>query len=101
MSDVGSPPSLDGLPGAEIVRPGLADLRDGRDTIEGNAVLMAATRLRLAGLPVPEGDGAGAGHRLYVLLDESDPVGAYSRYNAIIRRIVSFARSVEADARRR
>lgn len=101
MSDAESTPSLDGLPGAEIVGPGLADLENGRDTVAANAVLMAASRLRLAGIPVPEGNGPEAGHRLYALLDEDDPGGAYSRYNAIIRRVVSFARSVEADARAR
>ncbi|MGH2454507.1 MAG: hypothetical protein ACRDF5_12265 [bacterium] len=39
-------------------------------------------------LPSPE-------HRLYALLADTDPDSAHSRYNALIRRLVSFERSAE------
>ncbi|MCL4287342.1 MAG: hypothetical protein KJ006_06820 [Thermoleophilia bacterium] len=83
------------LPGAEIVLEGLDDLDAGRRTIEAAAVQVAAGRLRDGGLPVPErGPDAGEpGHALYRLLaDELDP---HSRYNAILRRVDSFARALE------
>ncbi len=34
-------------------------------------------------------------HRLYERLAASDPDSAHSRYNALMRRLVSFERSVE------
>lgn len=83
------------LPGAEIVLKGLADLDAGHQTAEGAAVQVAATRLRSGGLTVPQREpGAGEpGHDLYRLLaDDPDP---HSRYNAILRRVDSFARALE------
>lgn len=86
----------EGLPGAEIVAAGLEDLIAGRDTSSADAVLMAAQRLREAGFEIPPDRRAGAAaHRLYGKLAAEDPVTAHSRYNAIVRRIVSFARAAE------
>jgi len=86
---------LKSLPGAEIVLKGLDDLEAARSTAEGAAVQVAASRLRAAGLPVPEREpGAGEpGHDLYRLL--GDDLDAHSRYNAILRRVDSFARALE------
>lgn len=95
MSTIGF--DLDSLPGAEIVLPGIDDLRDGRDTIEAAAVLLARPRLLGAGLDVPPGpdrDGE-PGHHLYDLLVEAATSDPHSRYNAILRRLVSFAGSLE------
>lgn len=80
------------LPGAEIVLPGLADLRAGRHSINANAVQTAAPRLRRAGLDVapPSGD-VPAAHLLYHQLHHDLGDAAHSRYNAIISRVVSFA----------
>ncbi len=84
------------LPGAEIVAAGVADLDAGRDTADANAVLMASTRLRAAGERVPAVmTSTPAAHRLYEHLAREDPGGAHSRYNAIARRVVSFARAKE------
>jgi hypothetical protein len=84
------------LPGSEIVEPGLADLRAGRDTPHSYAVLMASERLRAAGIEVPAaGPGPPASHMLYESLAADDARNAHSRYNAIVRRIVSFARAAE------
>jgi hypothetical protein len=86
----------DSLPGAEIVIAGIADLEAGRDTTDANAVLMAATRLRAAGAMVPSvANGEPAAHRLYKQLATDDPRNAHSRYNAIVRRVISFARATE------
>lgn len=85
------------LPGAEIVLPGLEDLREGRDTIDAASVLLARSRMISAGLDVPERPpGVGEpGHRLFDLLVEARVPDPHSRYNAILRRIDSFARALE------
>jgi hypothetical protein len=84
------------LPGAEIVNTGIADLEAGRDTPQADAVLMAATRLRAAGAKVPPAvTREPAAHRLYARLARDDPRNAHSRYNAIVRRVISFARASE------
>jgi hypothetical protein len=86
----------DVLPGADLVLQGIEDLRDGRDTIAAALTQMAAPRLRAVGLDIPRvGDGQRAGHRLYELLAATDEATAHSRYNALIARMVSFARAAE------
>lgn len=82
------------LPGAELVERGLADLEAGVDSIEALLVSIGAARLRAAGIrverviPDPE-------RRLYDLLAAEDADAAHSRYNALIRRLVSFERAAE------
>ena len=83
------------LPGGDLIRSGVADLEAGSLTIPALLVSIGAPRLRrsLEGLPAaaltsPE-------HRLYELLAEEDPRTAHSRYNAYIRRLVSFERAAE------
>lgn len=84
------------LPGAEIISRGLADLAAGHDTSEADAVAMASHRLRDVGIAVPPTTGAvPASHRLYEKLADEDPRNAHSRYNAIVRRVVRFARAAE------
>lgn len=75
---------------------GLRDLGAGLESPESSAVLMAATRLRAAGVAVPEAASSEpAAHRLYRLLAAEHGDAAYARYNAIVRRMVSFARAAE------
>lgn len=79
-----------GLPGGEEVDAGLADLAYERTTPESLAVSLAAPRLRREGVPVsnvlddPE-------RRLYELLSRTEGELAHARYNAWLRRLVSFA----------
>ena len=96
MQDV--PLSLlgDGLPGHELISAGLTDLAAGRESESSLLVAMAAPRLRRLGFDVPEGGGERPSHRLYELLSEADQ-GAHSRYNALIARVVSFARAAERE----
>jgi hypothetical protein len=82
------------LPGHELVSVGLIDLAAGRETEASLVVAMAAPRLRVLGFDVPTGVVEQPGHRLYELLAEDDG-GAHSRYNALIGRMVSFARAAE------
>jgi hypothetical protein len=87
---------LDDLPGADLVRQGIDDLEQGHDTVAAALARMAAPRLRSIGLEIPStDDGAPAGHRLYELLAASDAATAHSRYNALVARMVSFARAAE------
>jgi hypothetical protein len=92
---VGSIPT--DLPGADLVASGLADLAAGRETVSALLVAMAAPRLRALGIAVPADDCEWPSHRLYELLARDDG-GAHSRYNALVGRIVSFARAAEHAA---
>jgi hypothetical protein len=82
------------LPGHELVSQGLVDLAAGRESASALLVAMAAPRLRALGIVVPQGGGEQPSHRLYELLSETDG-GAHSRYNALVARMVSFARAAE------
>jgi hypothetical protein len=80
------------LPGEDLVRAGLNDLQRGRETAEALLVSIGAPRLLSLGYPVvaPLADPE---HRLYLRLAAEDPDSAHSRYNALIRRLVSFERA--------
>jgi hypothetical protein len=86
---------FDGAPGADLVAAGLKDLAAGRETVAALLVSMASTRLRSIGIDVPASGMSQPSHRLYDLLAEDDPRTAHSRYNALTRRLVSFARAAE------
>jgi hypothetical protein len=82
------------FPGHELVSAGLTDLAAGRESESSLLVAMAAPRLRTLGFDVPAGSSERPSHRLYELLTETN-LGAHSRYNALIGRIVSFAQAAE------
>jgi hypothetical protein len=82
------------FPGHELVSAGLADLAEGRESESAMLVAMASTRLRAVGYDVPTSAVKRPSHRLYELLSESDQ-DAHSRYNALVGRMVSFARAAE------
>ena len=87
---------LAGLPGESLIREGLADFKSGRCTIPACLIAMARTRLRRAGLigdePAPISDGPE--HLLYRLLRDAGG-DAYSRYNALVRELVSFESALD------
>jgi hypothetical protein len=83
------------LPGHELVETGITDLHGGRETIEALLVAIGAPRLRRLGLELPEELPEQPEHRLYQLLEENGAGSAHSRYNALIRRLVSFERAAE------
>ena len=88
--------NLEAFPGGDLVQEGLADLSRGvEETIPALLVLIGAPRLRRIGLSVPETAIPIPEHRLYEKLAESDPDSAHSRYNALIRRLVSFESAAE------
>jgi hypothetical protein len=83
------------LPGADLVRQGLEDLEAGVETIPALLVSIGASRLRRSVAGVPRRTIATPEHRLYQLLAGENPLTAHSRYNAYIRRLVSFERAAE------
>jgi len=83
------------LPGGDLVEQGLRDLAAGRESDAAFLVLVGSPRLRALGIDVPSSDLARPEHRLYERLAKADPDGAHSRYNALIRRLVSFERAAE------
>lgn len=82
------------LPGADLVREGIADLEDGVESIPALLVSIGAPRLARIGIdvirPVEEPE-----LRLYAVLAAEDSDSAHARYNALIRRLVSFERAAE------
>ncbi len=83
------------LPGGDLIEAGLADLQAGLETENALLVSIGASRLRDAGVDVPSSYIRDAEHRLYTLLAQSDSDGAHGRYNALVRRLVSFERAIE------
>jgi hypothetical protein len=86
-----------GFPGNELVSAGLLDLAEGCESEASLLVSMAAPRLRALGFAVPATGQECPSHRLYELIAERDG-GAHSRYNALVARMVSFARAAERNA---
>lgn len=82
------------LPGGDLVSEGLDDLAAGVESVPALLVSIGSPRLRPLGFgiadPIPNPE-----HRLYELLRAEDPDDAHSRYNALIRRLVSFERAAE------
>lgn len=77
------------------MKAGIRDLRAGRLTAEALLVAIGAERLRAAGVDVPPVDRPQAEHLLYELLRHEDPDSAHGRYNALLRRLVSYERAIE------
>jgi hypothetical protein len=84
----------DALPGAELIRAGLRDMRDGVESIEALLVLVGAPRLRRLGFDVPDTPFYPE-DRLYAKLAAENADSAHGRYNALIRKLVSFERAAE------
>jgi hypothetical protein len=86
--------TTDALPGADLIEEGLADARGGRDTVAALLVSIGAPRLVHLGIDLPHGPAlADPEHRLYLRLAQQYGDAAHSRYNALIRRLVSFERA--------
>ncbi|HJZ69784.1 MAG TPA: hypothetical protein VKF81_16790 [Blastocatellia bacterium] len=83
------------LPGNELIELGVRDLTEGRETIEALLVAVGAPRLKRLGIDLPDELPDNPEHRLYALLERDGSDSAHSRYNALIRRLVSFERAAE------
>jgi len=84
---------MQGLPGAELIDKGLADLARNEETVESLLVSIGSPKLRSLGVSVgpifenPE-------HRLYALLGREHGNNAHGQYNALVRRLVSYERAL-------
>ena len=83
------------LPGGDLIDEGVIDLCEGRETIAALLVAIGSPRLRRLGIELPDSLPEDPEHRLYALLAKDEPDSAHSRYNALIRRLVSFERAAE------
>lgn len=86
---------LHGLPGAERILEGLRDYQENRLTMAACLVRMARRRLGKAGLmenSPPRDDGAELD--LYHLLSHEGNQ-AHSRYNALVRELISFEHALD------
>ncbi len=87
---------LDSMPGADLIRRGLADLAAARKSNESLLVQIGAPRLRRHGFAVENAGPPGAEIELYNRLAATSPNSAHSRYNALVRLLVSFERAAES-----
>jgi len=84
---------MQGIPGAELIGKGLADLARNEETVESLLVSIGSPRLRTLGVPLaaafdnPE-------HRLYELLGRAHGDNAHGQYNALVRLLVSYERAL-------
>jgi hypothetical protein len=83
------------LPGADLIQEGLRDLQAQRETLASLLVAIGSPRLRRLGIQLPDTLPDNPEHRLYDLLARDEPDAAHSRYNALIRRLVSFEQAAE------
>jgi hypothetical protein len=82
------------LPGHDLVEAGIIDLRRGIPSKQALLVSIAATRLRDAGLDLPDPIES-AEIRLYELLRDEYGDDAHGRFNSLVRRLVSYERALE------
>lgn len=91
-------PRIGELPGEDLIESGIRDLERGVETIESHLVSIGAPRLRRLGLTIPA-PYSEPEHRLYLLLRDRHGDAAHSRYNALVRRLVSYERTAAGLAR--
>ncbi len=84
------------FPGCELIERGLADYAAGQVTPESCLLAVAWGRLQRNGLPLPARTPERFPEpelQLYELL-QREGGDAYSRYNALLRRLISFEQSL-------
>ena len=87
------------LPGEELIEAGVRDLREQRETVAALLVAIGAPRLRRLEVQLPDVLPDDPERRLYELLVRDEPDSAHSRYNALIRKLVSYERAAECVSR--
>ena len=81
------------------MKTGIVDLQSKRETIPALLVAIGAPKLRKLGLNLPLALPSDPEHRLYDLLSADNSDSAHSKYNALIRKLVSFQRAMECVKR--
>ena len=82
------------LPANDLIVAGIRDLQYQQETIPALLVAIGAPKLRSLGLELPDRLPSNPEHRLYDLLSAGEPDSAHSKYNALIRKLVSFQRAL-------
>ena len=97
---------LKDLPGEELIRPGIADLAAGKLTVNACLAAIGGDLLHQAGFlpePAPRSgifpEGLDIEIVLYRLLRQEEG-DAYSRYNSLMRRLVSLERALRLRLRK-
>ena len=85
----------DSLPGSDLITDGIRDLARGVTSVPALLVLIGAPRLRRLGYAIPTTTEADPERTLYETLAATDSDSAHARYNALVRRLVSFERAAE------
>jgi len=85
---------MSALPANELIEAGIRDLREQRETVAALLVSIGAPKLRSLGMNIPDPLPTNPEHRLYDLLANDNPDAAHSKYNALIRKLVSFERAL-------
>lgn len=87
---------MDSLPANDLVTTGILDLQNGHETIAALLVAVGAPKLRKLGMNLPTTLPSNPEERLYDLLALSGSDTAHSKYNALIRKLVSFERTLQS-----
>lgn len=82
------------LPGYELIGTGIDDLSRNRETLASLLVAIGWMNLKKSIPNLPEHQFSDPELRLYNLLSTRHGDSAHSRYNALIRRLVSFERAL-------
>jgi hypothetical protein len=82
------------LPASDLIEAGIRDLGEKRETVASLLVSIGAPKLRSLGISIPDPLPLNPEHRLYDLLATANPNAAHSKYNALIRKLVSFERAI-------
>ncbi len=84
------------IPGADIILRGIDDLEKGLLTSNACLVAIGAPRLERLGIHPPKSLASSESpeHALYDLLYDDNPRSVHSRYNALVRRLVSFEQAL-------
>jgi len=91
---------ISGLPGEALIRLGLADYSAGLHTVPACLVGVALTRFRRAGLLPPTAGREIPDAELEIYRQLRKEGGdAYSRYNALMRELVSFEQALDRRLR--
>ena len=90
-------PGLMNLPGADFIDQGIQDLKNSRLTIPALLVCIGKPRLESAGFHTPPHSEfvKEPELKLYALIIQEGYLDPYSYYNALLRRLISFAQALE------
>jgi hypothetical protein len=91
------PEAWESFPGAEIITKGLSDLNSGTESEEWFLLQIGVHRLNNLGFSIPalNRNGQYPEDQLYNLLSCKHGNEAHSKYNSLIRRLISFERTAE------